>query len=182
MRYRVILMVLLVAMCIGQEKQSEEIEEADEPLIPTSTPPPIPDSLIKDIIQNYFDAMNQRDLNTLEDLTHPFYVADAAVLMDFVRKNNISFESLSLSILMDEEEYRNEMLGTMSELEFAEKVGKRGLSYELELVIVKLGKSYPDCFLFIEVGETGDGWKILDPLMLQLVLESYLEVIESEEE
>ncbi len=182
MRYRVILVVLLIAMCIGQEKQSEEIEEVDETSIPPSTPPPIPDSLIKDIIQNYFDALNQRDLNTLEELTHPFYVSDAAALMDFVRKNSISFESISLSILMREEEYKSEMLGTMSELEFAEKVGKRGLSYELELVIVKLGKSYPDCFLFIEVGETEDGWKILDPLMLQLVLESYLEVIESGEE
>ena len=175
-------MVLLIAMCIGQEKPPDEIEEANETSAPPSTPPPIPDSLIKDIIQNYFDALNQRDLITLEELTHPFYVADAAVLMDFVWKNNISFESISLSILMGEEDYKSEMLGSMSELEFAEKVGKRGLSYELELVIVKLGKSYPDCFLFIEVGETEGGWKILDPLMLQLVLESYLEVIESGEE
>ncbi|MBU7017937.1 MAG: hypothetical protein HXS44_10540 [Theionarchaea archaeon] len=182
MRYRVILVVLLIAMCIGQEEPSEESGEGVETSLPPSTPPPIPDGLIKSIIQSYFDALNQRDLDTLEELTHPYYVADAAVLMDFVLKNNISFKSISPSILMEDEEYRSEMLGTMSELEFAEKVGKRGLSYDIELIIVKLGKSYPDCYLFIEIGETEDGWKVLDPEMLQLVLESYLEVIESGEE
>lgn len=175
-------MVLLIAMCIGQEEPSKEVEDIVKPSAPPSTPPPIPDGLIKDIIQHYFDALNQRDLKTLEELTHPYYVADASVLLEFVQKNNISFESISKSILMKEEEYKNEMLATMSEEEFAKKVGKRGLSYGLELVIVKLGKSYPDCYLFIEVGETEDGWKVLDPLMLQLVLESYLEVIEAGEE
>jgi hypothetical protein len=173
--------VLLIAMCIGQEEPSEEIEDITETTIPPSTPPPVPDSLIKDIIQNYFDALNQRNLYTLEELTHPYYVADASLLLEFVLKNNISFEIVSKSILMEEEEYESEMLKTMSEEEFAQKVGKRGLSYDLELVIVKLGKSYPECFLFIEVGETEDGWKVLDPSMLQLVLESYLEVIESSE-
>lgn len=180
MKYKAILIVLLVAMCIGQkEPVSEEIEEVEEP--PPETLPPVPDDEIKDMVHAYFDALNQNDLTTLEELTHPFYVKDAQPFLEYISENNITFELTSISLLMKEEEFRSEMTKNLSDEEFAQQVGIRGVSYELELTLRKQGKSYPGCILFVEVGETEDGWKILDPSILQLVIESYLEVIESEE-
>lgn len=189
MRYKVIsavLLIALIALCIGQEKPPEEEPEEEpevtvEEILP-ETLPPVPDDVLKGIIRAYFDALNQRDLNTLQELTHPYYAADAPLLMQFVSKNNISLELTSVSMLMKENSFKRDMLKTMTEEEFAQKVGVRGVSYELELILRKQDTSFPDCFLFIELGETEDGWKILDPAMFQIVLEEYLEILELEEE
>ena len=179
MRYGVIFVVVLLVMCIGQEESSEL--ESGEEQIPAETLPPVPDDALKDMIHMYFEALNQRDATFLEKVTHPFYTAEVQPLLDYVSDNNISFEITSASMLMKENSFRREMMKTMTEEEFAQQIGRRGVSYELELVIAKQDKSYPYCFLFIEVGETEDGWKVLNPSIFQMVLEEYLEILESEE-
>jgi len=181
MRYKVIFavfVILLMAMCMGQKEVSEQ-QEVEEESPPPDTKPPIPDDVIKELIYAYFDALNQRNLSTLTELTHPLYVLDVQPFLEYVSENNISFELVSISLLMEEEEYR-EMMKNLSDAEFAQKVGKRGVSYELVLIMTKQDKSYSDCPLFIELGETDDGWKVLDPAILHMVIESYLEVVESE--
>ena len=175
MKYKVVFVVLLLTMCIGQDKQPESEEE----LLP-ETLPPIPDGEIKELIQTYFDALNKGDISTLQKLIHPFYAGDIPPFLDYIRRNDISFELNSTSILMKEKEFR-ETMKSLSDVEFAQQVGRRGVSYEVELTITKEGNAYPYCFLFVEMGDTEDGWKVLDPSMFQLVVEEYLEIMESEE-
>ncbi|MBU7030132.1 MAG: hypothetical protein HXS48_24580 [Theionarchaea archaeon] len=180
MKYKAIFIVLLMAMCIGQKGPEEEVEEVEKTL-PPDVLPPVPDDAIRDMIRTYFNALNQNDLTTLEGLTHPFYVKDVQPFLEYIGGNNISLELTSISLLMKEEEFRTEMTKNLSDEEFAQLVGIRGVSYELELTMTKQGISFPGCVLFVEVGETEDGWKVLDPSILHLVIESYLEVMESEE-
>lgn len=181
MRYRAVFVILLVTMCIGQEPQQEVAEEVESPAyeeLPEEEPPP-PDELIQGLIQAYFDALNQRSTDQVTALTHPYYASDVSVLMDFVTQNNISFTVTSFSSLMDEEEFR-EMMKSLSDAEFAQQVGKRGFSYEVVLTVTKGDAVYEEFVIFMEVGETEEGWKVLDPYTLQAIIEAELEVKESE--
>jgi hypothetical protein len=188
MRYGVILVVLLVIMCIGQEEAPELVQEPNEDQLSgepseeeLSEEEPIPDDLIQSMIVAYFEALNQRNLATLESLTHPFYADDVQSLSEYIDQNDLSFEIVSVSFVIDEEDFR-EMTRNLSDEEFAHQVGKRGLSYELELIVTQKDRSYEEFFLFLEFGETDEGWKVLDPYLLQLVIEAGLEVMQSQEE
>ncbi len=180
MRYRILVVILLVTMCIGQEEAPEEIEVHEEtPPPPTEGPPPIPENLIQDVIEAYFDALNERDLNTLNSLTHPFYSDYVKPFLDFVSQNDLTFEIVSVSQLADPDEFR-ELMKNLSEEQFAQQVGKRGLSYEVELRVIKGGKTYEGFVIFVYIGEVDETWNVLDPETLHLVIEAELEVIESE--
>jgi hypothetical protein len=188
MRYGVILVVLLVIMCIGQEEAPELAQEPNEGQLSGEPPEeelseeePIPDDLIRSMIVMYFEALNQRNLATLESLTHPFYAEDVQPLLEYIDLNDLSFEIVAVSFVVDEEDFR-ELTQNLSDEEFAQQVGRRGLSYELELIVTQGDKIYEEFFLFMEVGETDEGWKVLDPYLLQLVIEAGLEVIQSQEE
>ncbi|MBU7024580.1 MAG: hypothetical protein HXS40_10485 [Theionarchaea archaeon] len=163
MRYAVIFLVLLTAACMGQ--QSEQPQEKQ------LTP--------EEIISLYFDNLNQRDSAGLEDLTHPFFVKDTEELLDFVTNQKLTFEITETSPLMEEEEFR-EMTKGLSDEEFAEQVGKRGISYEVIVTITTPDTSYKDIYLFIELGETDEGWKVVEPSVLQLLIETSLEVAQTE--
>ena len=175
MRYGVIFVVFLMALCVGQEEVPEQLPEQTQP----PEKPVIPDELIQDIIKDYFEALNLRDLDTLKSLTHPYYLDDVQPFVEYVKENNITFAITSVSLLMDQDEFR-EMTKNMSDEEFAQQVGKRGISYEIELSITQKDETYEEFFLFVELGETDDGWKILDPYLLQLLIESELEVFQEE--
>lgn len=175
MRYSVIFIVLLMTLCIGQKEVPDQVPE--ETQLPEK--PPIPDELIQDIVRAYFEALNQRDLDTLKSLTHPYYIEDVQPFIEYVKEENITFAIVSVSLLMDQDEFR-EMTKNMSDEEFAQQVGKRGISYEIELSITQKGETYEEFFLFVELGETDDGWKVLDPYLLQLLIESELEVFQEE--
>ncbi len=174
-----ILVILLVALCINQaepEEVQKEIEEEEQ------SPPPedrqLLDSTNKTAIEAYFSALNQRDFNSLQSLTHPYYAQDVQPLLDFVIQNDLSFTVNSVDPLMDEEGFRGEM-SYLSDEEFSNQVGKRGLSYEVVLTVTKGDVSYEDFIVFVYIGETEEGWKVLDPYMLQLLIEAELEVKES---
>lgn len=175
MRYSVILIVLLMTLCIGQKEVPDQVPEETQP--PEKTP--IPDELIQDIVRAYFEALNQRDLGTLKSLTHLYYIEDVQPFLEYVKEENITFAIVSVSLLMDQDEFR-EMTKNMSDEEFAQQVGKRGISYEIELNITQKDETYEEFFLFVELGETDDGWKVLDPYLLQLLIESELEVFQEE--
>jgi hypothetical protein len=164
MRYAVIFLVLLTAACMGQ--QSEQIQERQQP-----TP--------EEIISSYFGNLNQRDLAGLEDLTHPFFVNDVEELLDYVTNQKLAFEITETSPLMEEEEFR-EMTKGLSDEEFAKQIGKRGISYEIIVTITTPDTSYDDIYLFIELGETDEGWKVVEPNVLQLLIETSLEVAQTE--
>ena len=180
MRYRIIVLILLVTMCIGQKEVPEETEVYEETLPPpTEEPPPVPENLIQDLIEAYFEALNKKDLNALNSLTHPFYSDYVKPFLEFVRKNDLTFEIVSVSQLADPDEFR-ELMKNLSEEQFAQQVGKRGLSYEVELRVIKAGKTYEGFFVFVYVGEVDGTWNVLDPETLHLVIEAELEIIESE--
>jgi hypothetical protein len=178
MRHSIIFIILLMALCIGQEKVPEE--QVQEELLPEETPS-IPDDLIKNMILSYFEALNQRNLNTLKSLTHPYYAADVQPFLEYVSENSMTFGVVTVSFLMDEDEFR-EMTKNLSDAEFSEQIGKRGLSYEVEMSVTTHDATYEEFFLFVYVGETDSGWKVIDPYLLQLLIESELEVLQLEEE
>ncbi|MGC1120611.1 MAG: hypothetical protein WBA22_05915 [Candidatus Methanofastidiosia archaeon] len=163
MRYAVVFLVLLTAACVGQ--QSEVPQETQ------LTP--------EEIIDLYFESLNQRDLAQLEDLTHPYFVKDAEELLDFVTNQKLTFEITEASLLMEEEEFR-EMTKGLSDEDFAEQIGKIGISYEVIVTITTPDTSYQEIFLFIELGETEEGWKVIEPNVLQLLIETSLEVAQTE--
>lgn len=159
MRYAVIFLVLLTAACMGQEsEQPQEVQPAPE-----------------EIIDSYFEGLNQRNLSELEDLTHSYFAEDAELLLDYVKNQNLTFEIVEISLLMKEEEFR-EMTKGLSDADFAEQIGKRGRSYEVIVTIITPDASYEEIFLFVELGETDDGWKVIEPSVLQLLIETSLEV------
>ena len=182
MRYKIIFLILLVTMCIGQE-EAPPVEEVEEILLPEEEVEPepevIPHEVIQDMIVSYFGALNQRDLDTVQSLTHPYYASDAKSFFDYVSQNNITFKVESISQIMDQSEFR-EMMGNLSDIEFIQQVGKRGLSYDVELTVTKAGKSYKGFFVFVYVGELEDGWKVIDPELLHILIETELEVKEAE--
>lgn len=176
------MVILLVTMCIGQEEMAEEVEVYEESP-PETEPPreevePIPEDLIQDVVEAYFEALNQRDLTTLKSLTHPFYGEYVEPFLEFVSEKDITFEIVSISQLADPDEFEV-LMKNLSDEQFAQQVGKRGLSYEIELRVIKAGESYEGFIVFVYVGEVEEGWKVLDPETLQLVIEAELEVIES---
>ncbi len=178
MKWKAIFLVLLVAMCIGQEETPEEEQVTEEPL-PTAEPP-IPDNLIQGMVATYFEALNNRNMDTLQSLTHPFYSKDVPSLLTFVSQNNLVFVVNSVSRLMETQEYR-EIMSNLSDEEFAQQVGERGLSYEIQLTVTKGDKTYEEFIVFVYVGETADGWKVLDPSLLQILIETELEIMELED-
>ncbi len=181
MRYKIIFLILLVTMCIGQEEAPKVAEVEEKPLPEEVEPEPevVPHEVIQDMIVSYFGALNQRDLDTVQSLTHPYYASDAKSFLDYVSQNNITFKVDSISQIMDQSEFR-EMMKNLSDTEFFQQVGKRGLSYDVELTVTKAGKSYKAFFVFVYVGELEDGWKVLDPELLQILIETELEVMEAE--
>ncbi|MGD2250679.1 MAG: hypothetical protein PVF58_19965 [Candidatus Methanofastidiosia archaeon] len=179
MRYGIILVVLLFALCLNQAEDAETPLET--PALPSEGSQTIPHSVIKDTIRDYLSALNNRDVGELKSLTHPYYESDIPLLLDYVKEEKITFTVVSISFLMDADGFR-EMTTNLSDEDFAEQVGKRGLSYELILKVTKGEKTYEDFVIFVEVGETETGWKIVDPELLQLLIESELEVLELEEE
>jgi hypothetical protein len=179
MRYGVILVVLLFALCLNQGEDAGTPSET--PSLPPESSQPIPHSIIQDMIRDYFSALNNRDLGELKSLTHPYYESDIPLLLDYVKDEKITFTVVSISFLMDADGFR-EMTANLSDEDFTEQVGKRGLSYELILKVTKGEKTYEDFVIFVEVGETETGWKIIDPELLQLLIESEIEVMEAEEE
>jgi hypothetical protein len=163
MRYAAIFLVLLTAACMSQQPEQPQERQL--------TP--------EEIITLYFESLNQKDLVGLEDLTHPFFVKDAEELLDFVTNQKLTFEITETSPLMDEEEFR-EMTKGLSDEEFAEQIGKRGISYEVIVTITTPDTTYKDIYLFIELGETEGGWKVVEPNVLQLLIETSLEVAQTE--
>jgi len=178
MKWKAIFLVLLFAMCIGQEEAPEEEQVTEGPL-PTEEPP-IPDNLIQGMVATYFEALNNRNMDTLQSLTHPFYGRDVPSLLTFVSQNNLVFVVKFVSRLMETHEYR-EIMSNLSDEEFAQQVGERGLSYEIQLTVTKGDKTYEEFIVFVYVGETADGWKVLDPSLLQILIETELEIMELED-
>ncbi|MBU7042376.1 MAG: hypothetical protein HXS47_02200 [Theionarchaea archaeon] len=177
MKYTAIcIVVLLFSLCVSQEETVKESQDVS--VTPLVTGPPIPHEVLKDIITDYFQALNQRDMSTVTSLTHPYYIQDVGPFLDYVIDNNLLFDIVSISFLMDEEEFR-EMTEILSDEEFQEQVGSRGVSYEVELHVTMDAEVYEGFYLFIELGETESGWYILDPALLQLVIEGTLEVYQS---
>lgn len=72
-------------------------------------------------------------------------------------------------------------MSNLSDEEFAQQVGERGLSYEIQLTVTKGDKTYEEFIVFVYVGETADGWKVLDPSLLQILIETELEIMELED-
>ncbi len=180
MKLRLILLALLVALCIGQEKPVEKVQEQTQEV--TAEPEEdqqLTDSAVQTLVESYFAALNQRDLSTLTSLTHPYYVEELLPFLEFVSQNDISFTIKSVSRLMDENEFR-ELEKGLSDEEFTQQIGKRGLSYEVVLAVTKGGTTYEDFTIFVEVGETEQGWKVLRPYVLQVLIETELEVRDSE--
>jgi hypothetical protein len=181
MKYVAICIVVFVfSLCVSQPEPIEDKPEISVTPVVTAEPTVVPDDVLDELIRRYFNALNQRDLTTLQSLTHPFYSSDVNPFLDYVVEHNLSFDIVSLSFLMDEIEFR-EMTEVLSDEEFKEQVGLRGVSYEIELYVTKGTEVFEGFYLFVELGETEDGWKILDPGLLQLVIEGTLEVFQSEE-
>lgn len=181
MRYGVIFVVLLFALCVNQVEVPPERTPAETHAVPPEGSQPIPDSTIKNMIRDYFSALNNRDLEKLESLTHPYYKTAIPLLLEYVKNEEITFTVVSVSFLMDADGFR-EMTANLSDEEFTEQVGKRGISYEVELEVSKKEETYQDFIVFVEIGETDNGWKLVDPELLQLLIESEIEVRELEEE
>lgn len=172
--------VFLFSLCVSQEVVEEKKPVISVTPVITEEPAIIPDEALRDMISRYFIALNQRDLTTLESLTHPYYRNDVKPFLDYIIENGLTFEIVSLSFLMDEVEFRK-MTEILSDEEFEEQVGFRGVSYEVELRVTSHNEIYEGFFLFIELGETETVWTVLDPALLQLVIEGTLEVFQSEE-
>ncbi|MBU7013807.1 MAG: hypothetical protein HXS52_07150 [Theionarchaea archaeon] len=162
MRYAAIFLILLTAACIGQESEQPQVMATPE-----------------EIITSYVEGLNQRNLAEIEDLTHPYFVNDAEQLLDFVTNEKLRFEIAGISLVMEEEEFR-EMTKGLSDAEFAEQIGKRGRSYEVIVTVTTSDTSYEEILLFIELGETEEGWKVIEPNVLQLLIETSLEVAQAE--
>jgi len=181
MKYVVLcIVVFLFSLCVSQEEVKEEEPVISVTPVVTEEPELIPDEALKGAITRYFTALNLRDLTTLESLTHPYYRDEVKPFLNYVIENGLTFEIVSLSFLMDEEEFRK-MTEILSDEEFKEQVGTRGVSYEVELRVTANNEIYEGFYLFVELGETETGWTILDPALLQLVIEGTLEVFQSEE-
>ena len=181
MKYVVLcIVVFLFSLCVSQEGVEEEEPVISVTPVVTEEPVMIPDEALEGMITRYFAALNQQDLTTLESLTHPYYGDEVKPFLDYVIENGLTFEIISLSFLMDEVEFRK-MTEILSDEEFKEQVGARGVSYEVELRVTANNEIYEGFYLFIELGETETGWTILDPALLQLVIEGTLEVFQSEE-
>lgn len=184
MKLKLVLLILLVTLCIGQEKPAEKVQEQVQEETPEVTVEPeedqqLIDSSVRTLLESYFDALNQRDLTVMTSLTHPYYTEEILPFLEFVRENDISFTIKSFSLLMDENEFRESEKG-FSDEKFAQQVGKRGLSYEVVLTVAKGGTIYDDFIIFVEVGETEQEWKVLEPYILQVLIETELEVRDSE--
>jgi len=158
-------------------KQKKPPTENEEPSIQKEGSQPVPDDAIRTMITTYFEALNQQDADTLMSLTHPSYTTDIPSLLKYIRDNSVSFEILSISLLMDQKEFREAMERSYKE-DVMEPKFSRGLSYDTELMFTKAGKSYHMIAFYVDVAETKKGWKILDPLVLQTMAEIELEVIE----
>lgn len=176
MNYIASVFILVMTMYPKQKKPPTENEKL--PLQKEGSQP-IPDDAIRTMITTYFEALNQQDADTLMSLTHPSYITDIPSLLKYIRENSVSFEILSISLLMDQKEFR-ETVERSYKRDMMEPKFSRGLSYDTELMFTKAGKSYHMTAFYVDVAETKKGWKILDPLVLQTMAEIELEVIEKE--
>lgn len=138
---------------------------------------PVPDDQIKNMIMTYFEALNQRDFDTVMSLTHPSYALDVPSLLAYIRENSLSFDIISCSLFMDQDEFRK-TIEHLYEEDVVQPVFKRGLSYNLQLGFAKADQLSHRFLFYMDVAETEDGWKVLDPLALQAAIGIELKIKE----
>ena len=137
---------------------------------------PVLDDQIKNMIMTYFEALDQKDFDTVMSLTHPSYALDVPSLLAYIRENSISFNIVSCSLFMDQDEFRK-TIEHLYEEDVVQPVFERGLSYNVQLVFEKDQHSHRFLF-YMDVAETEDGWKVLDPLALQAAIGIELKIKE----